>query len=112
MAKQARYMLHCKLCGHNRDTATMGKNRPPDEVTKRIKGYKCSKCKSKNVSVIVKHTNRKTIEYAATKNSVDMVFHKSTCGQMRNVSAINEIRSKNREVFINRGYTPCRSCRP
>jgi hypothetical protein len=54
----------------------------------------------------------KLIQYVATANSTNRVFHKHSCGWMNGVTCLNEIKFNNREDAKSKGYTPCFSCRP
>jgi methylphosphotriester-DNA--protein-cysteine methyltransferase len=54
----------------------------------------------------------KMINFVATIESVGRVFHRSTCGWMKNVSMVNEIRFKDLDEAIKKGYQPCLFYRP
>lgn len=55
---------------------------------------------------------RKQQKYVATMKSTDNVFHKATCGWMKNVPMESEILFRSRDDAIRRGFTSCRSCKP
>jgi len=112
MAKNKQiYFLFCEGCGHHVDTSKLSVSNI-DEVRSNLRKYKCSECGSKNIIIKEKPKAKKIFVYVATEMTTERVFHKSTCGLMRNVSAENEIRFKNKENAIKRGFKPCASCRP
>jgi hypothetical protein len=51
-------------------------------------------------------------QFVATSQSVERVFHRSTCGWMRHVSLSSLITFSNKEAAMRRGYSPCKSCHP
>ena len=48
-------------------------------------------------------------DYCGNKNS--KVFHKSSCGSVKNMKEDNKYFA-NRDTLISKGYTPCGSCKP
>lgn len=52
------------------------------------------------------------IKYVASNESAQSIFHRSTCGWMRNVPLNSVIQFSNREDAIKTGFKPCKSCRP
>ena len=109
------YFLFCADCSYHKDTAKIIRESSfmtIDEIRNNLSKFKCSECGSKDIVIKEKPTAERIIEYVATEQTTDRVFHRSTCGWMKNVSAENEIRFRNRESAIKRGFRSCTSCRP
>lgn len=112
MAKNKQiYFLVCKDCSYHVETSKLAASNV-DDVRNNLGKYKCSQCGSKNIVIKEKPKATKIVEYVATQMTTDRVFHRSTCGWMRNVSASNEIRFRNKDDALKRGFKPCTSCRP
>jgi hypothetical protein len=108
------HFLYCLDCGHHKDTAdsarSLGLN--VSDLVNLTKRFVCSNCGSKSTGIKEKSKPEKMVLYVATIETVDRVFHRSTCGWMRNVSMENEIRFKDRVSAISKGFRPCTFCRP
>jgi len=52
------------------------------------------------------------IQFVATSESVERVFHRSTCGWMKHVPRSSLIIFSNKEAAMRRGYSPCKFCHP
>jgi len=114
------YFITCNSCGHKKSAFLIFRdnnllddsNRPK---LKEIKNYTnrmiCSKCGVKDIRLTTKKA-KYGIQYVATSQSGDRVFHRSTCGWMKNVSLNSEIIFQSRDYAIKKGYSPCKSCRP
>jgi len=81
-------------------------------VMRMLPSFKCSECGSKSIRIKEKPRAKPILQYAATEGTEDRVFHKSTCGWLKNTSLDREIRFSTREEAIKRGFRPCTSCRP
>jgi hypothetical protein len=112
--------LHCAICDHQvsaflafRNAGILAGARRPTvgEIEAIAPRLKCSQCGAK--SVALKSESYKYGErYWATSKGENRIFHRSSCTKMHSVVAASEINFTSREAAINRGYTPCRVCRP
>ena len=59
---------------------------------------------------IQKKPRNKAIKYEAS--IAQNVFHRSTCGWLRNTSLKNTIQFRDRVEAIQQGFMPCKNCRP
>jgi len=50
--------------------------------------------------------------YVATRHSQRFVFHRPDCDSAQKIKAENLIRFETREEALDRGYSPCRACKP
>ena len=91
------------------------------------KKAKCSKCQMEQTleltftpslseqaispsTPIQKKPKTKAIKYEAS--IAQNVFHRSTCGWLRNTSLKNTIQFRDRVEAIQQGFMPCKNCRP
>jgi hypothetical protein len=110
-----RLFLLCSACGHHvrLDRFLSASHMSSiEEVAASLASFKCSQCGDRSVQLKEKPKAKKVIEYAATEGTQDRVFHKSTCGWLKNTSSDREIRFSSRDEAIKRGFRPCTSCRP
>ena len=61
-------------------------------------------------AVTEKKPRTKAIKYEAS--IAQNVFHRSTCGWLRNTSLKNTIQFRDRVEAIQQGFIPCKNCRP
>jgi very-short-patch-repair endonuclease len=86
----------------------------PDKVRKLLPRLKCKVCgvKGKARLILKPSVVGPSLQLLATARSLDQVFHRSTCGWIKNVRADDEISFANAADAIRRGYQPCTYCCP
>jgi hypothetical protein len=89
---------------------------PPDpsQIEELLPRLNCEVCHRKGgASLIFKPSVAgKTPLMVASAQSIDRVFHRSTCGWIANVRAGDEIDFDSAAAAIRRGFQPCKYCRP
>lgn len=58
----------------------------------------------------VKTTQTRSYSYIGNCNSG--IFHRSTCASVKRMNEENKVGLESRQEAIDRGYTPCKNCRP
>jgi hypothetical protein len=109
------HFLFCQECGYHKDIDKIINSTDFTslvDIQNNLRKFSCSSCGAKNVTIKEKPTGKAIIEYVGTMQSTGKVFHKSTCSWMRHVSMENEVRFRDRDSAIKRGFKPCASCRP
>lgn len=112
--------LRCAGCDHRvsaflafRNAGILAGARRPtvSEIEAIAPRLKCSQCGAKSVA-LKSEPYKDSERYWATSESENRIFHRSSCTKMHSVVAASEINFTSREAAMNRGYTPCRVCRP
>ena len=91
-------------------------NMPTDNT---VNGYRTKANESSNTSadnisgdaVSVGSGAQNNISYDYCANKSSKIFHKSSCGSVKNMKNENKYYA-DRETLISEGYTPCGSCKP
>lgn len=55
-------------------------------------------------------TTESNVKYCGNKNTKK--FHRPSCSYAKKTAESNKIYYKNKEIFLNNGYTPCKKCNP
>ena len=121
-------LIYCKSCGHCRDvdesfckTFATKIGVPLDKLSqldfdKHASEFQCAECGGRGARVEIKKKGKRVQELrdirVATWNSVGRTFHRPKCRWMSRVSAVDEIRFKDRQAAMDRGFTACKNCRP
>src|SRR5258705_13186042 len=114
--------VRCK-CGHElsgfKILDGLGRFEPgiapdPDQVRKLLPRLKCGVCgvKGKARLSFKRSVTGPSPRLLATTKSQDRVFHRSTCGRIKNVRADDEISFANAADAIRQHYQPRKYCRP
>lgn len=56
--------------------------------------------------------SRQNADTSYVGNSSTMKFHRSSCPSVKQMSGKNKVRLKDRQAYIDAGYSPCKRCKP